>query len=302
MRKLNFLILGFMFCILNFTLTGFAEDRIVAVVNNDVITQSDLNGFINFMRLQLAQELKGRELENKIQSMKLDLLDRLIEDRLILQEAKRNNFRIDPSRVKSRVEEIKRRYPSEAEFQKALSRQGMVQADLEKKLEEQMLMYNIIEVKVRSKIIVNPSEVTDFYEKNRAEFNLPEERKLKYFAVENQDLAREISAMLKNGRDLTEISRQYNLPVDDFSAKNDGQLKKDVEEALFKLKPGEVSEPLTIEEVFYVFKLEDTTAARQESLAEAKDKIYTFLFNKKMEEQMNGWLDGLKKAAYIKVF
>src|SRR3989338_6450398 len=78
----------------------FAQDKIVAIVNNEVITQKDLDDFLNFMRMQYAQELKGRELENKIQSMKIVLLDKLIEDRLMLQDAQKTlneaNTKKDP--------------------------------------------------------------------------------------------------------------------------------------------------------------------------------------------------------------
>ncbi len=68
---------------------AYAQDKIVAIVNEDVITKRDLDEFIVFTRIQLSREYQGRELETKLQSMKLDLLNKLIEDRLILQEAKK---------------------------------------------------------------------------------------------------------------------------------------------------------------------------------------------------------------------
>ncbi len=86
----------------------FAQDKIVAIVNKDIITQKDLNDFINFMRVQLSTQYQGKQLESKIQSMKLDLLDKLIEDRLILQKAKKDNMGIDPDRIKAKINEIKK--------------------------------------------------------------------------------------------------------------------------------------------------------------------------------------------------
>ncbi len=88
-RKLSKLLLLIIFTAaysLQFTAYNlFAQDKIAAIVNNDIITQKDLDDFLNFMRIQLSQDYSGKELENKIQAMKPDLLDRLIEDRLILQ-------------------------------------------------------------------------------------------------------------------------------------------------------------------------------------------------------------------------
>ncbi|MDO8488897.1 MAG: SurA N-terminal domain-containing protein, partial [Candidatus Omnitrophota bacterium] len=66
----------------------WALDKVVAIVNNEIITQKDLNDFLNFMRLQYSRQLKGKALEEKIGTMKQDLLQRLIEDRLMLAQAK----------------------------------------------------------------------------------------------------------------------------------------------------------------------------------------------------------------------
>ena len=118
----------------------FAQDKIVAVVNNEIITQKDLNDFVNFMRMQLSIELTGEQLEQKIQSMKADLLNKLIEDRIILQEAKKNKVLVDENRVKAKIDEIKGHYGREAEFQAALVQQGLAQADLELRLREQLLI------------------------------------------------------------------------------------------------------------------------------------------------------------------
>ena len=142
----------------------FAQDKIIAIVNNEVITQKDLSDFLNFMRMQLSAQYKGRELEDKIQSLKPDLLDKLVEDRLILGQAQAANIKVDEARVKARIDELRRRYPSERDFQEALAEQGLTQADVESKIRDQMLMYSIIDAKIKSKIVVAPSEVTDFYE------------------------------------------------------------------------------------------------------------------------------------------
>ena len=77
------------FVYLLLTMPCLAKDKIVAVVNKEVITQKDLTDFMNFMRLQLSREFSGEVLEKKLSSLETDLLDRLIEDRLVLQEAKR---------------------------------------------------------------------------------------------------------------------------------------------------------------------------------------------------------------------
>lgn len=276
------------------------QDKIIAIVNKDVITQRDFNDFLNFMRVQLSTEYKGKQLETKIQSMERDLLDRLVEDRLILQEAGKNNIRIDQGRVKARIEEIKRHYESDREFQDALARQGLVQADIESKIREQLLMYAIIDIKIRSKIIVSPSEVTDFYQENRGKFKLPEEREFESVTIDNGNLARQVYDSLRKGGDFQDVAERYSLSVNKFNTQGE-QLRRDIEEKIFKLRMGEISTPIKIEDSYYIFKLNNIIPPRQQNLSEAQDNIHVFLFNKKMEEGLAGWLDGLKKHAYIKI-
>jgi len=279
----------------------FAQDKIVAVVNDEIITQKDLNDFVNFMRMQLSVELTGEQLEQKIQSMKADLLDKLIEDRLILQEAKKNKVLVDENRVKAKIDEIKGRYGSETEFQAALAQQGLVQADLELRLREQLLMYSIIEAKIKSKIIIRPSEVTEFYQKNIAEFKTPEEREFESITTKDKDLAQKIYDDLKKGGDFLETAKKYSLEAKSFNAKQGGELREELEGAIFKLNLGGISEPLKIDDTFYIFKLIKIIPFRQGSLIEAQDKIQEFIFNKKMQEDLLLWLTELKKNAYIKI-
>lgn len=279
----------------------FAQDKIIAVVNNDIVTQKDLNDFINFMRMQLSKEYEGKELEKRIQSMKLDLLDRLIEDRLILQEAKKNNIKCDENRVKARINEIKRHYTSEVEFQNDLAKQGLVQADIESKIREQLLMYNIVEQKVRDKIVVRPDEVTDFYNKNIKEFHTGEERELEVIVLENEDLARTLVYNLKSGQKLEDLATRYPITVNQLKARHGEELRKDIEDAVFKLTIGEISDPIKVDDKYYIFKLDNIIPSRQLTLSEVQDKIHNFLLEKKMQEELKEWLDELKKQSYIKV-
>jgi len=280
---------------------SYAQDKIVAIVNNEIITQKDLNDFVQFMRMQLSSELKGKELETKIQSMKVDLLNKLIEDRLILQKAKKSNIKVNETMAQAKIEEIRKRYPSEQVFQEALSRQGLVQADMESRIQEQLLTGGIVEQEVKNKININPSEVTQFYEKNAKEFNLPEEREFESVSIPEEKLAGNIYRELKNGADLNSLTNQYSLAINKLSASAPGELRKDIEGLIFQLKEGEISQPLKIEGSYYIFKLDKINPGRVQTLSEAKDRISVYLFNMKMQEALVKWLDELKKQAYIKI-
>jgi len=280
----------------------YAQDKIIAVVNSDVVTQKDLNDFINFTRMQLAAEYSGKELESKIQAMKLDLLDKLIEDRLILQEAKKEKVLINEERVKAKIDEIKGQYQSESAFQADLAKQGVSQADIENKIREQLLMYAMIDSKIRSKLRLTPKEITDFYKEHAGEFQFSEQREFIYLSTKSQDLAKEIYNHLKSApQDFEQSAEKYSLVINKLSAKQGGELRKDIEDAVFKLRPNEVTPPLEIENSYYICRLDRIIPARKQSLSETQASIYAFLYGKKMQNELSKWLDEIKKNAYIKI-
>lgn len=279
---------------------GYAQDKIIAIVNKDIITQKDLNDFSNYMRVQLSQEYSGKELESQLQAKKLDLINKLIEDRLILQEAKRYGVIVDENRIKARLDEMRRRYPTELDFQDSLRSQGLVQGDLEAKTRDQFLIFNMIEYKIRRNITVAPTEVTNFYENNIQEFRATEERNVTSLNTDDENIAQKAYQDLKTGKSLDSVINQYYLSSDNLISAREGELRKDIEEVIFKLNLGEFCKPLKINNGYYIFKLESITAPRQLSLSETRDNIYTYLFNKKIEEELSKWLAELKKRSYIK--
>lgn len=279
----------------------FAQEKIIAIVNNDIITQKDLNDFINFTRVQLSAEYQGKQLEAKTQSLKTVLLDKLIDDRLILQEAKKNKIEIDKNRVKAKIEEIKKRFDSDTAFQESLLREGLVQADLESRIREQLLTYQIIDKKIRSNIFIAPSDVTDFYNRNIKEFIYPEEREFYSLKVSAQDLAERIYSGLKSGQTPEDAARAFEVTLNRFTAKKGQELRKDIERAVFRLSLRQVSRPVMIEGSYYIFILDKITPSKVRDLSEVQDKVYTLLIDLKMQEKLKEWLDELKKNAYIEI-
>jgi peptidyl-prolyl cis-trans isomerase SurA len=301
MKKNNFLIRGLISLIIvcgAFTFSR-AEEKIVAIVNKEAITQRDLESFLNFMKVQLSQQFTAAEIDEKIEMMKADLLDRLIEDRLILQEAKKNKLEADEARVKAKIDELKKHYSSEAEFEDSLKKQGLVEADLLARVRDQILMYNIVEIKIRDKILIKPSEITEFYSSHPGEFALNEERQFESLEGFDLDKALKVAEDLRQGKDLKEVIKESGFIPNVFTASQGGELRKELEDVLFGLKPGEVSEPIQITSSFYVFQLLKIIPAHRQPISRVQNAIHELLYEKKMQEAMVKWVDELKKKAYI---
>jgi peptidyl-prolyl cis-trans isomerase SurA len=298
--KLITLIFFQAFSILLLSSQLYAE-KIVAIVNRDTITKKELNDFKAFMYFQFAREAGEDEAAKKTEALEPDLLAKLIEDRLILQEAKKENIQIDPRRIKDRVDEIKKRYPSELAFQSELLKQGLSQADIENKIQDQMLMYMMIEQKVRSKIVVRPDEITGFYNLNKDKFNTPEAKELEAYIFDNKVDATLFSYNIRAGKKLEELAARYPFTVEKLKTSANEELKKEIADVVSSLGLNQYSEQVKIDQKFYVFRLVNIIPPNQQSLAQVQDKINAFLFEKKMQEDAAKWVAELKKNSYIKI-
>jgi len=291
----------FLFLFLCSGIRLYAQDKIIAVVNDEVITQKDLNDFLNFIRVQYSRQLNGRELEEKVNSAKKDLLQRLIEDRLMLQQAKIDKVTVEPSRIKGKIDEIKKRYATESDFERDLATQGLVQADLEAKIRDQMLTFGIIEKKVRSKVMIRPDEVTAFYNQNKQLFIKPQERLISVITLQDEGSAKSLDESLRKGAKLEELSGRYAFTVSSLSVSKGQELRSEIGDKVFKLERGEVSDPVSIDGQYYIFRLDDIVESGQLSLAQSQEKIQAYLFEQKLQEKMAEWLNELKEKSYIKI-
>lgn len=286
-----------------FLSTGYlyAQDKVIAVVNNDIITQKDLADFLNFIRIQYARELTGRALEEKISSLRQDLLQRLIEDRLILQQAKLEKMSIPPARIKAKIDDVRKRYASESDYQQDLAKQGLVPADLETKIGEQLLMFNFVEQKVRGRIIVRPEEVTSYYMQHARDFTKSEERVLMLLIIQDEDSAKALSSQLRAGKNIEDLAKTYDFANEVMTVSAGQQLRPEIEETVFKLGLDEFSTPVKVGTQYFIFKLVKIIGKQQLTMAQAQDKVQGLLFDKKMQEELKKWLDEIKKQSYIKI-
>lgn len=276
-----------------------AQDRIIAIVNKDTITQSEADAYLNMIILQLSQQYQGKELEERMKEEKEQLIARMIDDKIILQEARRKHLSARIDKVKNRIEELKSNYASEIDFENSLKDKGLTVKDLENKLSDQMIMREVIEQEVRSKIVVSPEEVTQFYEKNKETLFLqPESRTVDSLYLEDEAVLEKLSQDLKSGLDFTQAARQYKCAYarDTVSRK---ELRPEVQECVFSLQINEISKPIKIERGIYIFRLLESLEPKTQSLSEAHERIFNYLFEQKFTLKMLEWLDDLKSKAYI---
>ncbi|MDE1920465.1 MAG: peptidyl-prolyl cis-trans isomerase [Candidatus Omnitrophica bacterium] len=302
------LVLSLFFCPL---LPAHADggDAIIAVVNDDVITMRDLRQYIAGVAGQMRLENRSpQEVQKILQEYEQRGLDRLIEDKLILAAADAQGLKVNDDAVDKRLQEIEDRYPSEDVFIRALDAQGMTITDLRRRLLDQMKVQYEIDMQVRDKIMVNPQDVTDYYNNHLGDFYQKPAVDLqsifvsfgKYGKQEARSRADEARSRLMAGEDFNKVFQKYS-DGSSIGEVEKGEMADAVEKVVFNLKPGEVSDPVEVANGIYIFKLISATKARQQPLADVKDQIYNKLLDGQFKADYKKYVDKLRQKAYVEI-
>lgn len=303
------------------------DNRIVAVVNDEVITQSQLNRALAPVYLQMQATLGPEELHEEMKTIRQKLLEQLVEERLMLQEALHprqvevakgrigipHPIEVPEHEVEEMFGEAQARFSSEQEFTDALAAQGLTAEDLRARFKEQITIQKLISREIRSRVSVSPAEVTQYYEQHREEFITPPAVQVATILVRPKDsldiarchkLAQDLHRQILAGADFYELAKRHS---DGFNAQmggrmgilEKGQSRKEIDEVLFKLKTGEVSPVIKTAAGFHVFLIESGRPSRQAELAEVQADILYKLRNDRASVRYKEWMKRLRADSYI---
>ena len=307
---------------------GFADDnRIVAVVNDEVITQSQLNRALAPVYLQMQATLGPEELSEQMRDIRQKVLEQLIEERLMLQEARTprqvevakgkigvpHPVEVAEHEIDEMVAETRAKFSSEQEFTDALATQGLTVEDLRGRFKDQITIQKLISREIRSRVAVSPAEVTQYYEQHLEEFVTQPAVQVATILVRPKDsldiarchsLAEDLYRQLLGGADFYELARRYS---DGFNAQMGGRMgilekgksRKEIDEVLFKLKTGEISPVVKTAAGFHLFLVESVRSPRQAELAEVQANILYMLPTQKASVRYKEWMKRLRADSYI---
>lgn len=308
----------------------FAEGmKIVAVVNDEVITQTELDRALGPALQQFQQDFGPEELAVKAEELKGVILERMVEEKLMLQKARSPRpVEVSKGRIGTpppisasddEVEEMMNKaqvqFKDPEKFAQALEEQGMTLEDLRSRYRDQIVIQKLIEREVRSRVAISPAQITAVYEANVGAFKVPPAVQVATILIrpkDSLDTARAYAAIqdlrrrLTQGEDFYELASRHS---DGPNAKMGGRigfLEKgkglpEIDEALFKLKTGEISGVIKTQAGFHLFRVESIRPERKLELQEVQDRIRSQLFQEKMTVQYKEWIEKLKADAYISI-
>lgn len=303
-------------------LPGYGElvDRIVAIVNDDVIALSEWDETVEPFAMQIRSSLHGQQEEEKLVArLREDILNRMIDEKLADQESKRLGVSVSDSEVDERMEQMTgQQSMSEAALKKALEAQGYTLEEYRDRLKEQMLRMKLINIEVKSKIAITEEEIKNYYNKHKKAFQQEKQYRLRTILVRVSSLAtgREREEALKKmetvadkfrkGVPFDELAKKYS---EDGTAKEGGdlgffdldELSPEFRETVRVMKEGEISPILQTPQGYQVVMLQQIKTQAGKSLQEARIQIQERLYNELVEEKYNAWLKELRDHSYIKI-
>lgn len=277
---------------------------VAATINGEVIYASDLAREVGAIARQYGIDLNSEQGRTQRSEISRIVLDQLIEQRLILQEARKRGARATDAQVDEALAEIQADFPSEAEFQFALDRRGLTLNDLRDRLRTNVTVQNL-QGRV-SKATVTEAEIQKFYEDNRKDFDQPEQVHVRHILVGTEAEARFVLARLNRGEKFQDLAKTLSKDPGSREQSGDlgfigrGQLVPEFERVAFSLQPGQVSDVVKTQFGYHIIQMVERKTAQPSRLEQVREQIRRQLLSKKQEGDFTAWLKLVKAQATIK--
>jgi peptidyl-prolyl cis-trans isomerase SurA len=294
-------------------------DRIVARVNDDIITLSELQeeGLPLFERLRA--NYTGEELESQVQRAEREFLEQLILRRLQLQYASQIGISASDNDLNAALKDVlTRNNLTQEQLTALLSREGLTLQDYKDRLREQIILARLMNQAVRSRVSVDASEVEAYYKAHQDEFNQPAHARVRhiFFRVEPGTASPQLEAAherasrvlqeARNGGQFADLARRYS---EDATAANGGDLGvirrgqalPEFEEVIFTMREGDISEVIRTPNGLHIVKIEAFSKGSEQPFREIKAEIERRLLQEKMEQRFQDWTNELKDKAFIEI-
>jgi len=295
-------------------------DRVLAVVNDQVITQSEFEVVYRPIYEQMRQAAQGPELAKELERVRIQLLNQMIEDKLVYMESQKMGIEVTDVEVQEEIDSFINQYPDKKEFEKQLAMDGITMTDLKKRFKERVAIQKLHEGFIRSQIAVTPQAVEEAYQKHQDEFNDKEKVEVWVLTINKNPGAIQSGTMdevaksktmrmmqdLKAGTNFSSLAKQYS---EDAHAEKEGYLGfvekgsfvGKLDEVLFSLPQDSISDVLETENGYHIFKIGIKVPPRKKTFDEVKSEIRNQLYREKAHEKFVEWMTELKKKSYISI-
>ncbi len=301
----SFFLTGLIICPV---LSAETVDRIIAVVNSDIITLAQLNKETSRYRINIESS-ENSDVKKKalIDDLNKKILESLIDQSLTQQEAKKYNIEISEAEVDASIENIKKiKSLSKEALEKALEQEGLTLKEYRESLKKQILQARLINYAVKSKVVVTEVEIKKQYETNAEKYANNKKYRLSNILLIDKSKIDEVKTRLKNKEEFSELAKKYSTAS---NASDGGELgtfditsfSAAIKESIASLKKGEYTDFIQTPQGFQIFYVVDIEQGIAKTFEQSRDEIHEAMYQEQVKEKFEIWLESLKKKAHIKI-
>ncbi len=295
-------------------------DRVIAVVNEEIISLSELSSAVNpyaerIKSLGYPSE-KEREMLFKVRE---DMLDQLINQKLTDQESKKYRISVSEKELDNAIERAKEvNHYTDEDLRHMLAKEDMTMEGYRSKVKEHLIRSKLLNFAIKSKIIITRDEIKSYYDSNIEKYrgekkyhlkNMVKRVELNVSIDEKQNIRskmEEIYDGLKGGKKFEDVGKSY--ADSEFDIKNmdlgmfkHSELSTEIQEAIKGLKTGEFSKIVETEIGYQIIFMEKIEEKPDKSLEEVTPEIQDILFGEVVEKKFESWIGDLRQKSHIKV-
>jgi len=287
----------------------------IATVNGVEISRSKLQAQVDHTINQRGMGSGGITQPGTYKNIQGEVLEQLIVQELLWQEAQRRDFIVSDAEVDEQLEKVKSGFETEQAFLFKIKEGGFTEATYREEIRQQRSARRMVAEGISAGIVVSDEDIENFYDENIDRMSSPEQVRARHILVspesddeEGERLAREkitaIQKELQGGASFALVAMERSEGPSanqggDLGFFGRGQMVPALEEVAFALQPGEISEVVETQFGYHIIKLEERREAQTVPVEEAAERISAYLTQNKRQEAVEDLVDELHAAATI---
>jgi parvulin-like peptidyl-prolyl isomerase len=279
---------------------GVDTRSIIARVGEKEITRADFADMFDRLILGGSSEITDEELKD----LKLDILNQIIEEELLLQEASRLGHNVNDEELSTEIALIKGEYFDDNFDATVINRYGSIERWKEE-VKKKLIIKKVIDNVVNRRIKVTEEEALTFYKAHNKEYQAPEQVKARMIVVKTEEEARGASKRLKK-ENFANVAKEVSIGPEGEEGGNlgyfgKGDMPREFGDIVFSLPVGRISDVVKTPYGYHIFMVEAKRNAKKLNFTEVKDRIIARVEEEKREADFRRWIRELKKNAVIEI-
>lgn len=319
MKTISTLVFGAMI-LAGFNAPVHAEtsNRVVAIVNDDVITLYELNQKIEEMTGRKSEDIRAMDEEQFLETRR-QILELMINDKIAQEKIAELGIEVAQDQIDTAIEEIKRAsHLTQEDLLENLKSEGIPYDKYRETVKNQLERIRLINYEVKSKILIREEQILQYYQDHKDRYRVEPELHIAGIflrsgnpkkAAESKELnkkAEELLARLRDGEDFGSLAKEFSQGPGADEGGDLGNFKmKEIDPDLLKemegLPEGGIAGPIYRGNTIQIIKLIKREKGGVKSLEEVRDSIYEALFNREVNERYAAWIKDLREETFTKI-